>query len=178
MSGKQEMLTDIVNEIRARAGAWPDEKLKQYDLRLADHIEEAANRKLNENSRTAQIEFCNVAKLRKMVVEIRRIIVERQRVTGTGFSSDDTGIDIVNAILATPPRNCDRYTGEDINRDVADACTRADNDLMLDYDCEELSIRWLLSTTAQVDEYLKHKDDEQEKMWRAIYDRRQQEATE
>lgn len=44
MSDKQEMLADIVNEIRARAGAWPDEKLKQYDLRLADRIKEAAGR--------------------------------------------------------------------------------------------------------------------------------------
>lgn len=46
-----ETLADIVNEIRARAGAWPDEKLKQYDLRLADRIEEAARREADSIER-------------------------------------------------------------------------------------------------------------------------------
>lgn len=57
MSDKQEMLADIVNEIRARAGAWPDEKLKQYDLRLADRIEEATRREAAKLIPARNIEF-------------------------------------------------------------------------------------------------------------------------
>ena len=48
---KQKAIAAIANEIRARAGAWPDEKLKQYDLRLADRIEEAAEQDCEEAER-------------------------------------------------------------------------------------------------------------------------------
>ena len=76
------------------------------------------------------------------------------------------------AALAAPARNCDMYTGVDINSAVADAYVSADDAMMLDYDCEELPIRWLLSTPEQVEEYLKHQDEENHKMWRSIANRR------
>lgn len=79
---------------------------------------------------------------------------------------------LVEHALSAPARNCDKYTGEDINRDVADAYVSADSAMMLDYDCEELPIRWLLSTPEQVEEYLKHQDEENHKMWRSIANRR------
>lgn len=48
---KQKAIAAIASEIRARAGAWPDEKLKQYDLRLADRIEEAAEQDCEDAER-------------------------------------------------------------------------------------------------------------------------------
>lgn len=77
-----------------------------------------------------------------------------------------------DSALSAPARNCDMYTGVDINSVVADAYVGADNAMMLDYDSEELPIRWLLSTPEQVEEYLKHQDEENHKMWRSIANRR------
>ena len=52
-----ETLAAIASEIRARAGAWPDEKLAQYDLRLADRIEDAARREAAKLIPAKNIEF-------------------------------------------------------------------------------------------------------------------------
>ena len=41
---KQETIADIVAEVRARAKAWPDPSLVQYDERLADRIDAAHKR--------------------------------------------------------------------------------------------------------------------------------------
>lgn len=63
--------------------------------------------------------------------------------------------------LDAPARNCDKYICENLNRDLADAWRCADEALMLDYDREDLPMRWLLSTPEQVAEYKKDpaKDD-------------------
>ena len=52
---KQETIADIVAEVRARAKAWPDPSLVQYDERLADRIEAAAKREREDGAEAAQI---------------------------------------------------------------------------------------------------------------------------
>jgi hypothetical protein len=118
----------------------------------------------------------NAAKAREALVRVLRLA----NVTADGENWDwnnaiaENVVKIVKEALAAPARNCDKYTGEDINRDVADAYVSADSALMLDYDCEELPIRWLLSTPEQVNEYFKHQDEENGNMWRCIAYRRNQ----
>ena len=49
MSGhcEYESHAGITAEIRARAGAWMDDKLKQYDERLADRLDAAHKREVD-----------------------------------------------------------------------------------------------------------------------------------
>ena len=72
---KQKAIAAIANEILARAGAWPDEKLKQYDLRLADRIDEAAKRErtnLDALERACE-EVLDAESLKAVIVAKRRI---------------------------------------------------------------------------------------------------------
>lgn len=123
---KQKAIAAIANEIRARAGAWPDEKLKQYDLRLADRIEEAAEQDCEDAERrgnhAATKAICetiekvgplydaesvgNTAKLREALVEARKVI----KAMG-GYWATET-LPIIDAALAAPTRNCDLYADE------------------------------------------------------------------
>ena len=45
--GEHESHAGITAEIRARAGAWMDDKLKQYDERLADRLDAAHKREVD-----------------------------------------------------------------------------------------------------------------------------------
>lgn len=129
---KQKAIAAIANEIRARAGAWPDEKLKQYDLRLADRIEEAAEQDCEDAERrgnhAATKAICetiekvgplydaesvgNAAKLREAALrqkELLQTIYSRGSVDRRELCA---GMGLIDAALAAPTRNCDLYADE------------------------------------------------------------------
>ncbi len=71
----QETLDAIAAEVRARAKAWPDPSLVQYDERLADRITDAARRgRLNLDAlERACEEVLDAETLKKVVAAKRRI---------------------------------------------------------------------------------------------------------
>lgn len=71
----QETLDAIAAEVRARAKAWPDPSLVQYDERLADRIADAARRghvNLDALERACE-EVLDAETLKKVVAAKRRI---------------------------------------------------------------------------------------------------------
>ena len=71
----QETLDAIAAEVRARAKAWPDPSLVQYDERLADRITDAARRghlNLDALERACE-EVLDAETLKKVVAAKRRI---------------------------------------------------------------------------------------------------------
>ena len=111
-------------------------------------------------------EVGNIAKLRN-ALELSKvaILVAKEKMN----LENPIILEIIDEALAAPARQCDRYTGDDLDRDVDDAYASANKDLMVDYDREDLPIRWLLSTDAQVEAYKKKFKEELEllgKAWR------------
>ena len=134
MSAENETITGIANEIRARAGAWSDEKLKQYDLRLANRIEAAAKReveKLNSVIQTAVSRSdAEIDRLRREAEELRKPLGNAAAMRGALDEILETLNkwrsnnemehwqysqlwDIANAALAAPSRQCDVGTAEE-----------------------------------------------------------------
>ena len=102
--GEHESHAGITAEIRARAGAWMDDKMKQNDERLADRLDAAHRRERGD-----------CAKLREALEMVRDAHYTKE-VGGElyeGFeveADDGTGrplICIVENALSAPPRNCD-----------------------------------------------------------------------
>jgi len=127
----QKAIAAIANEIRARAGAWPDEKLKQYDLRLADRIEEAVRREcaeareiaattVLEDTKYVYVPVGNAAKLREAVVLALSLLDLKEGVPYKTVSQKD--IDFMKAALAEPPRQCDVGTAEEQEKRFSKFC--------------------------------------------------------
>lgn len=71
----QETLDALVAEVRARAKAWPDPSLVQYDERLAERITDAARRghhNLDALERACE-EVLDAETLKKVIAAKRRI---------------------------------------------------------------------------------------------------------
>ena len=83
--------------------------------RIFDRIEEAAKRELNANSKSAQFEFCNIAKMREALEKLKEAYYE----TEDGWPRFDGSIcpdvlGVIEAAIAAPPRNCDVYDKEEV----------------------------------------------------------------
>lgn len=112
----QETLDAIAAEVRARAKAWPDPSLVQYDERLADRITDATRR---ERERIG-----NSAVLYKALREIRDDILDMIR-EHRSEDPDSYAHGLLLSIggacdiaLREPPRNCDRFAKLDDARDA------------------------------------------------------------
>lgn len=180
---KPEEIKDIVAEMKRRHyDVWISE-FRSY----ADRIEEAHGREIAEASTRAATaavrltnekwmsETGNMAKLRRVCEQMLELLKAPPGFNGGGMSVELDEEQVVMwrdrflDALAAPARQCDRYTGDDLDRDVDDAYASANKDLMVDYDREDLPIRWLLSTDAQVEAYKKKFKEELEllgKAWR------------
>ena len=134
----QETVADIVAEVRARAKAWPDPSLVQYDERLADRIEAAAKREREDGAEAAQIcgeigemvgreaackdslQVGNAAAMRKACANIAEYAK-----TAACHTEDTHLLGYLNQIeswaedaLSAPPRNCDKhFTSERVSAD-------------------------------------------------------------
>lgn len=126
MSAENETLADIESEIRARAGAWPDEKLKEYDLRLADRIKTAAKR-----------ECGNIAKMREVLCGARAMAVGS--VNCGGGEPWNRLVEEIDAALAAKPRVCDVYAAKDLKMIVYSEMGRYCMEGRLSKDCLEIT---------------------------------------
>ena len=84
-----------------------------YFTKLLCRIEAAKERELNANSKSAQVEFCNAAKLREALAKVRRVL---HCAIIAGILKGDDAYDALNmatAALKEPPRNCDVGTAEE-----------------------------------------------------------------
>lgn len=79
----------------------------------------AGKQELNANSKSAQIEFGNVAKLREALGKLRAELWNNTVIAG---KKKFALYEIADAALAAPPRNCDRYNSGDPVKDTDDAC--------------------------------------------------------
>ena len=90
-------------------------------VKLNDAI--AEKQELNENSKSAQIEFCNAAKLRKAAEAALKTI--RGVINGTISPRSNTVFDCrdkLSAALAEPSRNCDVGTPEEQEKRFSKFC--------------------------------------------------------
>lgn len=110
--GEHESHAGITAEIRARAGAWMDDKMKQNDERLADRLDAAHKR-----------ERGNSAALREAVekvIEIANKEWDASRETSAMWEIWE----ICKAALAAPARNCDVGTADDWLARFSAVCER------------------------------------------------------
>jgi len=89
----------------------------------------AGKQELNENSKSAQIEFSNVGKLREVCMQMLELLMPE------GYENCDVSIELdedqvlkwrnrFRNALATPPRNCDVGTAGEQTRRFAGYCAR------------------------------------------------------
>ena len=131
----QETIADIVAEVRARANAWPDPSLVQYDERLADRIEAAAKREREAGAEAAQVcgeigemigreairekssRVGNSAKMREALSDACYAMFNFLKTQNGGYEEMAKALDKAKAALAATPRNCDIGTAlEQVSR--------------------------------------------------------------
>ena len=124
----QETLDAIAAEVRARAKAWPDPSLVQYDERLADRITDAARQgRLNLDaleraceevchrsikSPVKVVQTCNVARAQRRLELLRAEMSDMADRTESGEKyrfNPRAVIAEIDDTLATRPRNCDVF---------------------------------------------------------------------
>lgn len=156
--GEYESHAGITAEIRARAGAWMDDKLKQYDERLADRLEAAHKREVATTKESLAVgNSGDCAKLREALCEILSYIESFHKYITPGkgkkltalFAVADTIRGKARAALAEPPRNCERFQTKDAAREAFQKLrghrVMADVSLWDDRDEIEAFLDWLFA---------------------------------
>ena len=132
MADTQETIADIIAEMRRRiAVKMSDAWYTQEEWRkLCDRLEAAWKREMSKNASKNGVDFGQLgdcAKLREATIETRSVVAKCLDILneipdecGYGGLIDDVADELcglreeyVNAALAAPPRNCDRFATAD-----------------------------------------------------------------
>jgi hypothetical protein len=113
MADTHETIAGITAEIRARAGVWMDDKLKQYDERLADRLDLAHKREVSTTKESLAVgNSGDCAKLREALIKAITMLAVCEWPDGTNMEGVEEVSREIDAALDAPPRNCDRFATE------------------------------------------------------------------